>query len=114
VNQQDFGFDFEELAEDICRNNHRGEQFSEQANDAAVGSKAAQRQKIVGFLKTEPNGATCDEVEAALCIPHQTCSARFSELKRDGVITAIFEGDNRVSRITRNGRKAGVYRLTNS
>lgn len=33
-------------------------------------------------------GRTCYEVEQALWIKHQTCSARFAELKRAGLISA--------------------------
>ena len=50
-------------------------------------------------------GATCDEVERKLKIPHQTASARFIELERKGV---IFKTD--VTRKTRSGRRAVVYK----
>ena len=52
-------------------------------------------------------GAICDEAEAALELPHQTCSARFNDLKRGGLIYATGE-----HRQTRRDRKAEIYRLT--
>lgn len=50
-------------------------------------------------------GATCDEVEAKLKIPHQTASARMIELERKGM---IYKSD--ATRKTRSGRRAVVYK----
>jgi hypothetical protein len=41
-----------------------------------------------------------------LVLPHQTCSARFSELKRDNLIMKVGR------RPTRTGSMAGVYAPT--
>lgn len=49
-------------------------------------------------------GVTSDEAEAALRLSHQTCSARFNELRNAGLIV---DSGNR--RATRSGRKAAVY-----
>lgn len=49
-------------------------------------------------------GATSDEAEAVLKLSHQTCSARFNELRNAGLI--VDSGDRRA---TRSGRKAAVY-----
>lgn len=106
-----FEFPFEENEEDICRNYHGGEPFSEAANDSVTPSKAVQRERIMHHL-TQVRDATSDECELALGMPHQTASARFSELKRDGRIVAVFDkAGQRVSRPTRHGRPAGVYRI---
>lgn len=53
-------------------------------------------------------GATCDEVEAALGLPHQTASARVYDLAGGGQITA--DGQTRK---TRSNRKARVWVDTN-
>lgn len=42
----------------------------------------AQRTAILAFIRSRGvDGATCDEVEVALGMSHQTCSARFTDLK---------------------------------
>lgn len=95
--------------DDICRKRHGAEHFSEEANKAVEPSKHIQRGKILAHLKSVGN-ATCDETEIALHLSHQAASARFSELKRDGLITAVIsQSGERISRTTRNGRQAGVY-----
>ena len=48
--------------------------------------------------------ATCDEVEVALGLRHQTCSARFTELKTGRHIV-----NSGLRRETRSGRRAEVY-----
>lgn len=68
---------------DICENNHGGDAQSAEAHGRT--NKDRDRARIVEYLRTV-NDATCDQVEVALGMAHQTCSARFSELKRDGVI----------------------------
>lgn len=52
------------------------------------------------------HGATCEEVEGILRMPHQTASARIRDLAKDGAIY-----DTGARRPTRSGRKARVYRL---
>ena len=69
---------------------------------ASVRSKsAAMRHQIIALLE-ERGGLTCDEVEVILELRHQTASARFAELRRDGLISKVGE------RPTRSGRKADV------
>jgi predicted ArsR family transcriptional regulator len=105
-------FEKHRLAEedDICRNYHGGEEFSVEANESVAPSKAIQRQRILRHLARVGN-ATSDETEEALGMLHQTASARFSELKRDGWIVPVLNADGKhVSRLTRHGRAAGVYR----
>lgn len=50
------------------------------------------------------SGLTCDEAEVSLGLSHQTCSARFRELSKAGVVK-----DSGTRRPTRSGRKAVVY-----
>lgn len=62
----------------------------------------AQRTAILAFIRSRGvNGATCDEVEVALGMSHQTCSARFADLKDIGSITTLG-----VVRRTRTGARA--------
>lgn len=51
-------------------------------------------------------GATCDEIEAATGLLHQTCSARMNDLMNEGVIKP-----SGFKRSTRRGRPADVYCL---
>jgi hypothetical protein len=89
MRDQDDQFEFDdffgdELPDDICRNNHGGNPESEDANLST--DKDRDRGRIVQQLDlTGLAGATCDQLEAALGMSHQTCSARCSELLRDGI-----------------------------
>ena len=87
---------------DICARNHGGNECSKQAN--RVTAKAKDRNRIIAHLLFGTD-ATCDEVEIALEMNHQTCSARFSELKREGIIVPT------VKRATRTGCKAQAWRI---
>jgi len=49
-------------------------------------------------------GATCDECEVKLNLPHQTVSARINGLVKKGMLF-----DSGKKRLTRNGRKAIVW-----
>ena len=71
------------MKRDICRNYHGGDENSENAN--GMTNKQKDRLAIMAHLETVED-ATCDEVEVALGMKHQTCSARFSEMKKDGEI----------------------------
>ena len=51
-----------------------------------------------------PHGATCDELEVALGLKHQTCSARVRDLAKAGSIV-----NSGKKRPTRSGRDAVVY-----
>lgn len=54
------------------------------------------------------SGATCDELEVALSMKHQTCSARCTELKLEHHIFP-----NGKKRMTRGGHRAAVYVVEN-
>lgn len=85
---------------DICSNRHGGNAESVEANRAV--NKSRLRLLILANLRFRD--MTCEEVENATGLSHQTCSARFSELKRDGLI----EPTKR--RKTRSGRWAMAWR----
>jgi DNA-binding Lrp family transcriptional regulator len=97
-------------ADDICQNNHGGNPESFGAHRTTDKSK--DRRKILEILERAGElGATCDYMEQRLDISHQTCSARCSELIRDGVIArkhlSSKPGDY-LKRPTRTGRMAAV------
>lgn len=85
-------------------------QGREQTSREAFAATPRQRdiRRVLEFIDdAETDGAICDEAEAALGLAHQTCSARFNDLKRAGLIY-----DTGQHRKTRRARKAGIYRLT--
>ena len=86
---------------DICQHRHCGNPQSEAAN--RITNKSRDRARILAHLATVPD-ATCDEVEIALGIGHQTASARFSELKATGEIQPTER------RRTRSGCTARAWR----
>ena len=88
-------------ASDITGNYHGGNENSVEAFEASRSTAKKDRRRIIemlGILKEK--GATCDEAEVALELSHQSCSARFSELKRDKLITP--SGKKRKTRAKRN------------
>lgn len=89
---------------DITRNYHRGNPQSIAAGQNNQGNAARQRQRILAVaVQRGGQGITCDEAEHLLNLPHQSCSARFSELKRDGLLLPTL-----FTRQTRNGSSARV------
>jgi DNA-binding IclR family transcriptional regulator len=92
---------------DICENNHKGNPESVAAN--TVTEKQRDRRFVILSLhKRGPHGATCDELEVASGMSHQTCSARCSELLKIGWITRKPLGASYEKRKTRTGRAAAV------
>jgi len=74
-------------SDDITRNFHGGNPESVIAKE--LSRKTAERDRgWITRLTTRMGqyGITCDEAERMLGLSHQTCSARFSELKRDGIL----------------------------
>jgi len=61
------------------------------------------RERVFAFIR-ESGGATCDEVEVALGMVHQTASARLNELANAGRVYA-----SEARRATRSGMDAAVY-----
>ena len=88
------------MKNDVCRNYHRGNEFSEMAN------RRLNKKIIVGRIMDlirNSGGLICEEIEDALGLKHQTASARISELKKQGKLIVIGK------RKTRSGCLAGVY-----
>jgi len=89
--------------DDICANNHGGNAESVAAHKSIVSLMPDVRKKVFEFILTRgKNGATCDEIEVALGISHQSASARCTELKATGNIRTLG------TRKTRGGRNAAV------
>lgn len=94
------------MTDDITANYHGGNQFSHEAFESTPEERRRHdRLRILSFLRAT-GSATCDEAEVALDMTHQTCSARFSDLKKAGQLEPT--GDKRV---TRSGRNAGVWKV---
>ena len=91
--------------DDICANRHGGSPTSSEAH-ASLGRMALEtlRAKVAGFVRSRgTSGATCEEIEAAMGLRHQTASARCAELKRLGILR-----DSGRRRPTSSGRPASV------
>lgn len=89
---------------DICFNNHCGNVHSTAAHKAVAPSKQKQLAVVLQALKELGQG-TCEQVEIKTGMKHQTCSARFSDLKRLNKI--VFVGQWK----TLSGCSAGVWRV---
>ena len=86
---------------DICARNHGGNAESVEANRGTNKERDAAR--ILLFLESYGD-TTCDRAESILGLSHQTCSARFSDLKKEGLIEPT------TRRKTRSGRWAMAWR----
>lgn len=64
----------------------------------------SKRMSVRDYIRSRSDGATCDEVEVALGMSHQTASARINELYR---MCAI---DPSGLRKTRSGRNATIWK----
>ena len=74
--------------DDITHNYHGGNQQSVAANKRT--NKARDRARIYAHIHTcGMYGSTSDECEVALDMGHQTCSARFTDMKCDGLLIPI-------------------------
>jgi hypothetical protein len=91
--------------DDICKNYHKENPMSVQANKIASKGKAGARLRILSLFSPRciKEDWTCEEIETELKLSHQTCSARLSELRREGKIKIVGE------RKTRSGSPAAVY-----
>lgn len=79
--------------------------ISIEAYQANKPKAPAQRAAILEYIRScGVDGAICDEIEVALGLPHQTASARCTELCKDGAIEHTGE-----VRKTRAGSRAMVY-----
>ncbi len=67
-------------------------------NNTIKANTEAVRLKILAYIKScRKNGATCDQVEQALGIPHQTASARCTELKKLNKVQVIGKRKTRLN-----------------
>jgi DNA invertase Pin-like site-specific DNA recombinase len=99
--------------DDICRNNHGGEEHSEAANRKVTPRKRAQHVKIIEYMrKYTPEGTIADAIMDQLGFKSQTMYPRFSELKKDGTLVKVLDADGKWLRMnTRDGNGAGMWKL---
>jgi predicted transcriptional regulator len=84
----------------------QGSDTSEDAADSLDDRTLGRlRRLVLDRVSGSPSGATCDEIEVALELRHQTASARLRELQLMGWVETSNE-----KRLTRSGRMAHVYR----
>ncbi len=85
-----------------------------QTQKAAANSVAqiagSLRLKVFNYVRTKPDGATCDEIEQDLSMSHQTASARCRELVLMGQLERRTDSSTgkENQRPTRSGRSAPV------
>lgn len=90
--------------EDITSGFSQMHENSRVAARRAAQHRAIDRQRIVDYVRSLGEaGATCDEIEVALDMRHQTCGPRCTELKRDGLLR-----ETNLRRNTRSGSPAAV------
>lgn len=90
---------------DVTKNRHNDADTSAAAfQSTTTVSRALARNVVFSQIYAFPCGMTCDAVEAASGMSHQTCSARITELVTEGRIR-----DTGERRKTRSGRAARVY-----
>jgi hypothetical protein len=88
---------------DPTAGNHGGDPNSTAAHESIRSTKRLLRDRIVAHVAGLDFGATSDEIEQQLDLPHQTVSARITEAKARGEL--IPSG---WTRRTRQGRSAAV------
>jgi hypothetical protein len=93
------------MNDDITANYHGDNARSIEAHEATAPNKNADYARILAVLRKRPTlGLTCDEAERILGMKHQTCSARFSDMKKKGWLII-----NGTKRKTRSGCNADVH-----
>lgn len=97
---------FDYTPADICQNRHKGQNTSIAANPSPE-KKVRDKQLILEALERKGE-ATCELLETLCFLSHQTCSARISELLRDGLIEIC--GHTK----TKAGNKCRLYRKATS
>src|SRR5215472_16366774 len=94
----------DDFSGDPTRNYHGGNQESTEAHESIRAEKARLRARVVRYVERRgQRGATCDEIEVASGMSHQTISARCTEAKALGEVV-----DSGRRRPTRTGRNAAV------
>jgi predicted transcriptional regulator len=92
----------ENLFDYAARAPHSNESTSKEAARSVEKDVSRIARLVLGEIKARPS--TCDEVERATGLSHQTVSARIRALVLDGMIE-----DSREKRPTRSGRRAIVW-----
>jgi len=83
----------------------KGSDTSREAAESMKPVAGDLRERVYRRIKeSDTDGITCDALEVALGLSHQTCSARVNELRNAGRIV-----DSGLRKRTRSGRKAVVY-----
>lgn len=82
----------------------RGSDTSEAAAESVAELTGRLRTAVYRFI-VDNDGASCDHIEQALNLRHQTASARVNELMRQGWII-----DSGERPLTRSGRKAVLWK----
>jgi len=84
------------MSRDICANYHRGQDTSLRAFADIQGVSGKLRLIIwQTVFEAGTRGMTCEELEDALGMKHQTCSARITELKKSGHLVVSGRRKNR-------------------
>jgi hypothetical protein len=66
--------------------------------------------EVLNHVRSVPEGATCDEIEIALGLKHQTASARLNDLMKLGRVQFKYDAAGKaLRRLTRSGRGARIY-----
>jgi len=79
-------------------------QTSFEAFESIQGKIPTLKEDILSFIRFN-DGATCDEIEENLKLPHQTVSARIRELAQEEEIV-----DSGETQKTRSGRNAIIWK----
>lgn len=93
----------------------RGSATSRAAAESMTESAATIRSKVLAAVVAAGSaGMTCDEIEVALGLRHQTASARVRELAKAGAIRSAWQAGppnlrHKKTRLTRSGRSAQVW-----
>lgn len=75
--------------------------------DKVLGKMQAE---VLAYVRSAPEGATCDEAEVALGLKHQTASARLNDLMKLGRVQFRYDAAGKaLRRLTRSGRGARIY-----
>jgi hypothetical protein len=100
-----YGFQQGDLFDgDPTANRHGGNPESAAAHVSIAGDKARILRNVIDYVTAQGrSGSTCDEIEVALTLSHQTASARCTEALARGLLVR-----SEFKRPTRSGRKAAV------
>lgn len=89
---------------DITANYHGGDEMSAAAFEATPAqARQRDRNRIAGALHEQ--AATCQQLEDRLGLSHESCSARISEMRKDGTVVEVGRAVNR------SGRSARLHAL---